>query len=328
MVALSNRVTKAKVSIICLSYNHSLYIRQAIDSLLEQKTKFLYEIIVHDDASTDGTIEILQDYKSKHSELIHLIIQQENQYSKVGFSQILKTAIDASSGDYIAICEGDDYWLDNNKLQLQIEMMEKTSAGMSFHPVAELQNDVLKLPDLRLYEDRVYSVSELIRKDFHFVQTSSIVFSRKSLGNLSYDIMSRSPVADVIIRLAAAVDSGAICIPLIGSVYRVLSEGSWTSSMKSMEKFLVYIRAMLATIRELDSFYHYRFSSDFEYYKYMFVRAVIQNSDVSLMLRLNFTNELSSKYKIFSYLIILARAPRIHLFFKKSIRSMRNFFSG
>ena len=110
------------VSIVCTTYNHENYCRQAFDSFLNQKTDYGIEIVVHDDASTDRTQEIIRGYVSKYPDRFKAIIQNQNQYSQ-GASP-LQLAIEHARGEYIAICEGDDYWIDNGKLQKQIEYME------------------------------------------------------------------------------------------------------------------------------------------------------------------------------------------------------------
>lgn len=73
---------KAKVSICCITYNHEKYIRKTLDGFLMQKTNFNYEIIIHDDASTDGTQDIIKEYQNKYPDIFKLIIQTDNQYSK------------------------------------------------------------------------------------------------------------------------------------------------------------------------------------------------------------------------------------------------------
>lgn len=111
------------VSICCITYNHEKYIRDAIESFLMQETDFPFEIIIHDDASTDKTAEIIREYERKYPELIKPIYQTENQYSK-GLRVSLLTYKKAK-GKYIAFCEGDDYWTDPLKLQKQVTFLEK-----------------------------------------------------------------------------------------------------------------------------------------------------------------------------------------------------------
>lgn len=115
------------VTVQCLTYNHAAYIRQCLDGFLMQKTSFKFEVIVHDDASTDGTTEILKEYALKFPDIIKPIIETENQYIKIGFSGILALMHQRSRGKYIAFCEGDDYWTDSLKLQKQVDFLEQNS---------------------------------------------------------------------------------------------------------------------------------------------------------------------------------------------------------
>lgn len=112
------------VSIHCLTFNQASYIRQCLDGFVMQKTNFPFEAIVHDDASTDGTAEIIQEYAEKYPNIIKPILEKENQYTKIGFSGIEKLMAEKEQGKYIAICEGDDYWTDFHKLQKQVDFLE------------------------------------------------------------------------------------------------------------------------------------------------------------------------------------------------------------
>lgn len=111
------------VSVICLTYNHKNFIRRTINRVLNQKTSFNFEIIIHDDASTDGTTEILTSYKKIFKDKIKLIIQCRNQYNIDGVYPI-KYIYPQCQGKYIALCEGDDWWSDEYKLQKQVNFLE------------------------------------------------------------------------------------------------------------------------------------------------------------------------------------------------------------
>ena len=121
------------VSICSITYNHAPYIRQCLDGFLMQKTNFKYEILVHDDCSTDGTTEIIREYAKKYPNIIIPILQSVNQYQN-GNKRILATFVfPKARGKYIALCEGDDYWTDPLKLQKQVDYMEKhEECGMCY----------------------------------------------------------------------------------------------------------------------------------------------------------------------------------------------------
>lgn len=111
------------VSIIVLTYNHEKYIRQALDSILMQNVDFRYEILIGDDASTDGTQDILREYKRNHPDLFVLYLREKN----LGPTRNSYELLMAAKGKYIATCEGDDYWIDPEKLKIQVSFLEKHS---------------------------------------------------------------------------------------------------------------------------------------------------------------------------------------------------------
>lgn len=112
------------VSIRCLVYNHEPYIRQCLDGFVMQKTNFRFEAIVHDDASTDNSADIIREYAEKYPDIIKPVFEKENVYSKdrVRLKKIMDDL--CSKGKYMAICEGDDFWTDPYKLQKQVDYME------------------------------------------------------------------------------------------------------------------------------------------------------------------------------------------------------------
>lgn len=112
------------VSIKCAVYNHEPYLRQCLEGFVMQKTNFQFEAIVHDDASTDGSATIIREYAEKYPDIIKPIYETENQYSKRdgSLSRIMNAAC---KGKYIAVCEGDDYWIDPLKLQKQVDFLEE-----------------------------------------------------------------------------------------------------------------------------------------------------------------------------------------------------------
>lgn len=121
MVVVLMQEDRPMVSVIVLTYNHEKYIKQALDSILSQKVNFDYEILIGDDASTDNTVKVLKEYKSKFPNIIKLFLNEVN----LGATRNAYNLLINAKGKYLATCEGDDYWTDDNKLQIQVEFLEK-----------------------------------------------------------------------------------------------------------------------------------------------------------------------------------------------------------
>lgn len=131
MIKKSENQIPPFVSIVCLTYNQEKYIAQAIESFVAQQTTFTYEIIIHDDASTDGTLAIVKDYQARYPDLITVIEQSENIYSKG--VRVPALVFSYARGQFIAYCEGDDFWCDPNKIQLQAGLLlSKPNCGAVF----------------------------------------------------------------------------------------------------------------------------------------------------------------------------------------------------
>jgi glycosyltransferase involved in cell wall biosynthesis len=151
---------KPLVSIICATYNQKDYIAQTIEGFLMQKVDFPIEIIIHDDASNDGTADIIRKYEAEHPDLIKGIYQTENQYSKQ-VSMWDKFIYPQAHGKYYAECEGDDYWTDPNKLQRQIDFLES-------HPEYILSHTSFKYYDQtnkKFLEDNSVAENSRIQKE-------------------------------------------------------------------------------------------------------------------------------------------------------------------
>lgn len=114
------------VFVLCMVYNHGPYLRQCLDGFVMQQTSFPFEVIVHDDASTDGSADIIREYADKYPDIIKPVYETENQYSKGADSAAGKKLEAAISHGvkYRAVCEGDDYWIDPLKLQKQFDFLE------------------------------------------------------------------------------------------------------------------------------------------------------------------------------------------------------------
>jgi glycosyltransferase involved in cell wall biosynthesis len=164
------------ISIICTTYNQEKYIAQALDGFLLQKTSFPIEIIIHDDASTDKTSEIIKEYESKYPNLFITIYQKENQFSNMDVNIWTDITFPLAKGKYIALCEGDDYWINPNKLQLQFDFLEENSDySVCFHSVKLDFNNKIKNDFLTKVPSRITTIFDLAKKG-NYIHTCSCVF--------------------------------------------------------------------------------------------------------------------------------------------------------
>lgn len=131
-------------SIIVLAYNQEKYIIHTLEGLLMQRTSFLFEIIVHDDASTDNTSNIIRKYAANYPNIIKPVFQKENKYSVYGINFQFDYAFSKAIGKYIAMCAGDDYWIDPLKLQKQVDFLEKNPDFGLVHTKAVIYKEEVK----------------------------------------------------------------------------------------------------------------------------------------------------------------------------------------
>lgn len=233
-----------KVSVLCITYNHVNYIRKCLDSLVSQKTEFKYEIIVHDDASTDGTSDIVREYAQKYPNLIIPICQKENQYSKkVLIPQTFLYPI--AKGKYWAICEGDDYWCDDDKLQRQFEALEcRENCGMAVHATQCVDEQGIeiarKFPEINLETGVISSQAILDYLPEWLFQASSYFFRAELYKQIlaeNSELCALFPVGDMRYIYMLAAYSDFYYDERIMSGYRVLALNSWTARLnKNKEK--------------------------------------------------------------------------------------------
>ena len=178
------------VTIKCLVYNHEPYLRQCLDGFVMQQTTFPFEAIVHDDASTDGSAAIIREYAEKYPDIIKPIYETENQYSKHDGS--LRRIMDAAmhpNSKYIATCEGDDYWTDPNKLQLQVDFLEShPDYSLTVHEYTEWDEEKKSFRPHRIkFLENTTDDLTLTLDDFatgvFFTKTLAAVYPRRSLLN-------------------------------------------------------------------------------------------------------------------------------------------------
>lgn len=182
------------VSICCLTYNHGKYIQETIEGFLKQKVRFSIEILIHDDASTDGTAEIIYNYKNRFPDLIKPIYQTHNQYSQ-GISPNRAFNFPRAKGKYIALCEGDDFWRDELHLQNQIDFLENNPEYVICYSGIEAHKNGKLMQSVRGGAERDLSAEELQRA--HPISTCTATF-RNVLLDFPSDLKF-APLGDLVL---------------------------------------------------------------------------------------------------------------------------------
>lgn len=219
---------KPLVSVCCTTYNHEHFISDAIEGFLIQKTTFPVEFIIHDDASTDKTAAIVKKYADKYPELIIAVLQTENQYSK-GNKPLTNIVFPRTSGKYIAICEGDDYWTDPYKLQKQVDFLEENSSySFCFHDNWIL-NENTGEKKIRIGEKKIDEVVDLesliVEKN---ISTASIMFRNIIQFDNLPDWFYKLKNGDYGILVLLTEKGLGKYIPEPMSVYRMHDGGIWS----------------------------------------------------------------------------------------------------
>ncbi|NLJ77126.1 MAG: glycosyltransferase [Peptococcaceae bacterium] len=257
------------VSISCITYNHEHYIADAIEGFLMQKTNFPYEILIHDDASTDRTPDIVREYELKYPDLIKPIYQKENQYSQG--VKVTKLNADRAIGKYIAVCEGDDYWTDPYKLQKQVDYMElNPTCTLCFTNGTVIENGALRrkkfipwLDENRLFyhkKDWSYNAGEVAL--LGFIPTASLMYPAY-LNKRRPDFMKTAIVGDNALKFFAASNGYAHLIDEPTCVYRINVPNSITTRWKedSPEKKIARSNGYIKLLDDFDQYSNHRFKA-------------------------------------------------------------------
>ena len=224
---------KLMVSISCVTFNHEAYIARALDSYLMQKTDFDFEILVYDDASTDKTQEIIREYEKRYPGKIKPYYQTENQYSQGKYNVEGFYNYPRAAGKYIAMSDGDDYWTDERKLQMQVDYMEShPECAMCLHSARiETQEKSIQSLKIRPYrKSRLIPPQEVIDKASNY-PTASLLFRTEYAKDLQ-DYYYVSPVGDIPIQLHMAAKGTVYYMDREMSVYRQGVSVSWSALMK------------------------------------------------------------------------------------------------
>ena len=253
------------VSVVCITYNHGEYLRDALDGFLSQETDFPFEIIVHDDCSTDGTTDILREYAEKYPELIVPLYEEQNCYSR-GIRVIHPMMTDVAKGKYIAICEGDDFWCDPKKLQRQIEYLEQhEDCSLVLHNGYGLDIQSGKKTPIDPYEKSgIISTHDAICEKKNLPPTASMVFRRQHILEMP-EFFLNAGVGDRPRRMYLALRGHIYYMHEKMCVYRMNVAGSFSQRVKNEAVRKECLDKMLAFFDNYDQFTEQKYAREMAY---------------------------------------------------------------
>lgn len=246
------------VSVHMLAYRHEHFLAEAIEGVIAQVCGFPIELIIAEDCSPDGTLAVALDYQRRYPSIIRVLTGDRN----VGMMENVTRLVMSTRGQFIAICEGDDYWCDSTKLSRQIEVFRRhPDCGLVFHAariVDASDNHALGTSRFSLYS-RTFSTKEIILGDGGLIPTASILV-RRDLATDEPAWQREAPVGDYPLALRAAVMGKVVYIDRIMSAYRTNVPHSWTLRHKpELASRMEYARRIEMMFRGFTAEYSHRF---------------------------------------------------------------------
>jgi glycosyltransferase involved in cell wall biosynthesis len=267
-----NLMNKPLVSVACITYNHEKYIEDTIKGFLIQETDFSFEILIHDDASTDNTANIVREYAEKYPNIIKPIFQTENQYSK-GLKMNIAFNFPRAKGKYIALCDGDDYWTDPKKLQIQVVFLEENPDYVITYTAVKAfdENGVIETYIGGVLND----LSEEQLKRASPINTLTTCF--RNVINEYPPEFSIAKIGDLTVwSLLGAYGKGKYISEIKPSAYRVHDGGIFSKQSSIKQNYMV-----LATYTSL-MLYYMRVGDEktANYFMWRVMRSIYSNADV------------------------------------------------
>lgn len=240
-------MAKPKVSVCVTTFNHEKYIEKCLSSILSQQTSFDFEVVIHDDASQDGTPSIIREYARRHPSLIVPILQTKNCYSEDRHAPLMNCAM-VARGQYLAICEGDDYWIDVDKLEIQNGILDENGNATLVVSPGRIEYGGKLISRLHCNHGpalKSFRAQDVLNAVGQFAPTASY-FCRKNVIVGALDLFRGAPVGDLFIETYAGIFGEIIYHPKVFSVYRAQTESSWSKSMLKdrVRKMLDYVKEM------------------------------------------------------------------------------------
>lgn len=257
------RLMTPEVSIICIAYNHEEYIEKTLQSFIMQKTDFKFEILVHDDASTDNTANIIRKYEKQYPDIIKPIYQTINQYSQ-GVEIVYEFMYKRAKGEFLASSEGDDYWTDSLKLQKQYDFMQQhTEVSACIHADKLINEKGTRILGYRkLYnKDKLMTVEDTVVNQ-KTVPTNSIFMRNYFTAEYVIpDWYFKADVTDFPLCLYLSTKGDIYYMNEVMSAYRVAAQNSWTRRvMSDSDKRRRHVDSMISLLQSFNEYTDYSYS--------------------------------------------------------------------
>ena len=308
--------SKPLVSICCITYNHESYIEDALEGFLIQETDFPFEILIHDDASTDKTADIICEYEFKYPNIIKPVYQIENQYSK-GIKPNQNFNFPRVKGEYIAMCEGDDYWFDPSKLVKQVHLLTRNPEfSISAHPVQNFYQDASMSPHVFPALDKtklVFDIYDLFR--WNFMNSCSVVY-RKVVDALP-SWCSSHVIGDYPNHLFYAHYGKIAFVPEVMANYRIHSGGVW--AMKGSSDKQRYLLDRLAIFDDFNRHFGMTYTKDIQRAKERVIPGLVD----TFLQNNEYNKALYYLKQYFKIKYILTRTEQFKMFFLLTLTHLR-----
>lgn len=215
------------ISVIAISYNHEEFIEKTICGILSQNINIPYEIIIHDDASNDNTRNIIKFYKNKYPNIMKIVLRKENSYSKNGF-KFMKDLYQKSVGEFIAIVECDDYWIDKSKLKKQFNILNDSHYNACSTKSIKMNNGkIYKKHPKATSKNKILSTEDIVSNSGGIIPTASLMFRKSIVENLPNWFWEMNP-ADYYLQVFASNPNGIIEINEYTCITNMNTQSSWT----------------------------------------------------------------------------------------------------
>lgn len=275
---------KPKISACIITYNHEKFIAEAIEGALMQKVNFDYEIVICDDCSTDKTRDIITKYKKKYPNKIKLYLNEKN----LGINRNWAKSLQLCSGEYIAICEGDDFWTDPKKLQIQSDFLDNNpDFALSVHNANIKTNDKIIKPYCGPTHPQIMDLEHILEYG-SAGPTCSLVIKGSAIQDLP-GWYYKMKGCDWIIQVINAKYGKIKYFDKIMSVYRKHDKGSNFSARKEAQTqgrsdIALPSKNTLKIITNINKYFNYKYDKQLKkqstYWHHLCVNEYLEKKDI------------------------------------------------